>query len=60
MIVNLFKKVFKESTKVEAMLKGERVYSKTKDEQEDVIVRVLEEYVEVLNINDLLITCFPE
>ena len=33
------------------MLNGERVYSKTKEEQEEVIIRVLEEYIEVLNTN---------
>ena len=31
-VLNLFKKVFKESFKVESMLKGERVYQKTKEE----------------------------
>lgn len=42
------------------MLNGEWVYQKSKSEQEDVVVRVCEEFIEILNNTNIITTTFPD
>src|SRR5438067_1092546 len=60
LMLTFFKKAFKESLKVNQMLNGEWVYQKSKSEQEDVIIRVCEEFIEILNNFNLITTTFPD
>lgn len=42
------------------MLNGEWVYQKSKSEQEDVIARVCEEFIEILNNFYIITSTFPD
>lgn len=60
MILTLFKKAFKDATRVNQMLSGEWVYQQTESEQQEVKVRVQEEHIEILNNFEIITSSFPE
>jgi hypothetical protein len=60
MLVTLIKKTFKEYQKLQSMIKGEYIREVTYNELQDIILKYITDYVEILSSFNLISTTFPE
>jgi hypothetical protein len=56
----MFKKCFQTSLKVGEMIKGEMITEVTRCQQDDIIKRIMLDYVEIMNNLELTTEFFPE
>ena len=60
MLLNVFKRVFKDALRTDQMIRGDAILQKSRVEQDEIIVRLIQEIIEILTNFQLITAHFGE